>query len=50
MGEISKLGWMIGLVKHAKWADSLYFPYLLLISISRIIPAYSMTLFIGILG
>jgi hypothetical protein len=23
-GEMSKLGWLIGLVKHALWADSLY--------------------------
>jgi hypothetical protein len=25
MGEMSKLGWLIGLVKHAIYADSLYF-------------------------
>jgi hypothetical protein len=25
MGEISKLGWLIGLVKHAIRVDSLYF-------------------------
>jgi hypothetical protein len=30
--EISKLGWPIGLVKHAIWVDSLYFLYLLLLS------------------
>jgi hypothetical protein len=24
MGEMSKLGWLIGLDKHATWADSLY--------------------------
>jgi hypothetical protein len=24
VGEISKLGWLIGLVRHAIWADSLY--------------------------
>jgi hypothetical protein len=28
MGEISELGWLIGLDKHAIWADSLYFLYL----------------------
>jgi hypothetical protein len=28
MGEMSKLGWLIGLVKHAIWTDSLYFLYL----------------------
>jgi hypothetical protein len=31
MGEMSKLGWLIGLVKHAIWADPLYFLYLLLL-------------------
>jgi hypothetical protein len=25
MGEVSTLGWMIGLVKHAIWADSFIF-------------------------
>jgi hypothetical protein len=25
IGEMSKLDWPIGLVKHAIWADSLYF-------------------------
>jgi hypothetical protein len=29
IGEMSKLGWQIGLVKHAIWADSLFFLYLL---------------------
>jgi hypothetical protein len=29
MGEISKLGWLIGLVEDAIWADSFYFLYLL---------------------
>jgi hypothetical protein len=37
MGEMSKLGWLIELVKHAIWADSLYFLYLLLVSISKIL-------------
>jgi ABC-type Fe3+-siderophore transport system permease subunit len=37
MGEMSKLGWLIGLVKHATWTD---FLYLLLFSISKI-PASS---------
>jgi hypothetical protein len=53
MGEISQLGWQIGLVKHVIWADSLYFLYLLLLAISKnpsFIPAYPMTLFIGMLG
>jgi hypothetical protein len=36
LGEMSKLGWLIGLVKHAVWADSLYFLCLLLLSISKI--------------
>jgi hypothetical protein len=51
IGEMSKLGWLIGLVKHAIWADSLYFLYLLLLSISKIlVSSYPMTLFMGILG
>jgi hypothetical protein len=29
MEEMSKQGWLIGLVKHAIWSDSLYFLYLL---------------------
>jgi hypothetical protein len=36
MGETAKLGWLIGLVKHAVWAESLYFLYLLLLSVSKI--------------
>jgi hypothetical protein len=31
IGEMSKLGWPIGLVKHATWSDSLYFLYPLLL-------------------
>jgi hypothetical protein len=30
MGEVSKLGWLIRLVKHAMWTDSWYFLCLLL--------------------
>jgi hypothetical protein len=37
MGKMSKLGWLIGLIKHAVCADSMYFLYLLLISISKIL-------------
>jgi hypothetical protein len=37
MGEISRLGWLIGLVKHAIWVDSLYFLYLMLLSIPKIL-------------
>jgi hypothetical protein len=48
IGEMSRLSWLIGLVKHAIWVDSLYFLYPLLISITT--PAYSMTLFIGTLS
>jgi hypothetical protein len=40
MGEMSELGWMIGLVKHAIWADSLQYLHLLLLSTSKI-PASS---------
>jgi hypothetical protein len=25
IGELSELGWLIGLVEHVIWADSLYF-------------------------
>jgi hypothetical protein len=32
IGEMSKLGWLIGLTKHAIWADSLYVLYLQLLS------------------
>jgi hypothetical protein len=35
MGEISKLGWLMGFVEHAIWADSLYFLNLLLLSTSK---------------
>jgi hypothetical protein len=44
--EMSKLGWLIGLVKHAVhvWADSLYFQYLLLLSISEILASSEPTL------
>jgi hypothetical protein len=33
--EGTELGWLIGLVKHAIWADSLHFLYLMLLSISE---------------
>jgi hypothetical protein len=49
MGEMSELGRLVELVKHAIWADSLYFLYLLLLSVSQI-PAYHMILFMGMLG
>jgi hypothetical protein len=49
IGEMSKLGWLIGLVKHAICTDSLYFLHLLLPSISNI-PAYPMALFVRMLG
>jgi hypothetical protein len=45
IGEMSKLGWMIGLVKHAIWADSFVFCiYLLLFSISKILASSQPTL------
>jgi hypothetical protein len=37
MGEKSKLGWLIGLFEQAIWAASLYFLYLLWLSISKIL-------------
>jgi hypothetical protein len=37
-GEMSKLGWLIELVKHAIWADdSLYFLYQLFLSMPKIV-------------
>jgi hypothetical protein len=53
MGEMPKLGWPIGLVKHAVWADFLVFP---IPSVTfnfqnrSFIPAYPIILFIGMLG
>jgi hypothetical protein len=44
MGGKSKLGWLIGLVKHAMWADSFYFLYLLLLSVSKILTSSRPTL------
>jgi hypothetical protein len=41
---MSKLGWLIGFVKHAIWPDSLNFLYLLLLSISKIIASSQPTL------
>jgi hypothetical protein len=41
MGEISRLGWLIGLVKHAIWVD---FLYLLLLSISTVLASSHPTL------
>jgi hypothetical protein len=49
MGGMSKQVWLICLVKHAIWANTLYFLHLLLLPIPKI-PAYPMALFIGILG
>jgi hypothetical protein len=43
MGEMSKLGWLIGLVKHAIWAAFLYFLYLLFL-ISKILASSQSTL------
>jgi hypothetical protein len=39
VGQMSKLGWLIGLVMHATWADSLYFLHLLLLSVPKILSA-----------
>jgi hypothetical protein len=44
MGKMSKLSWLIGFVKHAIWAYSLYFLYLLLLSSSEILSSSQMTL------
>jgi hypothetical protein len=40
MEEILKLGWLMGLVKHAIWANSLHFLYLLFLSISKILASF----------
>lgn len=49
MGEMSKLGWQIGLVKHAIGADLLYFHYLQFLSNSKILDTSqsALWLFIG---
>jgi hypothetical protein len=44
IGEMSKLGWLIGLVKHAIWTDFLYFLYLLLLSITKTLASSKPTL------
>jgi hypothetical protein len=44
MGEVSKFCWLIGQVKHAIWANSLYFLYLLLLSIPKILASSYHTL------
>jgi hypothetical protein len=44
IGEMFKLGCPIGLLKHAIWADSLYFLYLLWLSISNILALSQPTL------
>jgi hypothetical protein len=44
MEEISKLDWLIGFVKYAIWADSLYFLHLLLRSISKVLASAQPTI------
>jgi hypothetical protein len=44
MGEIPKLGWLMGLVKPSIQVDSLYFIYLLLLSISTALTSSKPTL------
>jgi hypothetical protein len=44
IGEMSQLGCLIGLVKHAIWADSLYFLYPLLLPVSIILASSQPTL------
>jgi len=46
MGDISKLGWLIGSVKQAMWADSLYILYVLLVSIWKILTYFQPILII----
>jgi hypothetical protein len=35
MEEMSKLSWLMGVVRNATWANSLYFLYLLLLSFPK---------------
>jgi hypothetical protein len=44
MGEISELCWLIILVKHAIWPNSMHFMHLLLTSISEILASLKLTL------
>jgi hypothetical protein len=44
MGDIFEQGWLIGLVRHAIWADFLYLLYLLLLSVSKILASSQPTL------
>jgi hypothetical protein len=44
MGEISKLVWLIRFIKYAIWSNSVYFPYLLLLWISKILASSHPTL------
>jgi hypothetical protein len=44
IGEMSNFIWLIILVKHAIWADFLYFIYLLLLSFSKILASSQPTL------
>jgi hypothetical protein len=44
MGEMSRLGWLIGLIKRAIWANSLYILYLLLLSVPKILASPQPTL------
>jgi hypothetical protein len=53
MGKMFRLGWLIGLVEHAIWADSLLLPIPAVtfnFQNRSIIPAYPMSFFIGMLG
>jgi hypothetical protein len=44
LGEISKLVWLMGLVKHAIGANYLYFLYLPLLSVSKILASSQLML------
>jgi hypothetical protein len=44
MGELSKLGRLVGLVKHVIWAYSLYFLYMLLLSVTKILASSQPTI------
>jgi membrane protein CcdC involved in cytochrome C biogenesis len=40
MGEMAKLGWLMGFANHAIWAISMYFLYLLFLSISKVLTSF----------
>jgi hypothetical protein len=50
IGEMFRLVWLIGVLKYVIWADSLYFLYLLVLSVSKILVSSHPTLWIRACG